>query len=212
MRILYVNGCEISAKTLYIDNKKTEIPKTWAENIGKMLNFDNVVNHSAQHGSNDRILRMSFEWFADNMDEHDIFAIIQPTEIARREFYSYYAGTENCRDGRWIRFFPGSHKMYKENKNEINFLRLYEDHFMHDIESQSRGLGQILSLQMFMETYNIKYRFIGNDHCNTDTFNDCGLKNMIEWNSWITVSKKYTHEDISDRIYEEIKEKICVFT
>ena len=85
MTILYVNGCELSSKEIYFEDNKTMF-NSWSDQlVNNIHKFNSLVNHSVQYGSNDRILRTSFEWISENMDEDEIIAIIQPTQIVRRE-------------------------------------------------------------------------------------------------------------------------------
>jgi len=105
--ILYANGCSWTAGgglelILGFDENRTlsqieEIKSyTWSAHLGKLLGADKVINHGRGCGSNQRIIRTTFN-FLYNMeyDPKDVVVGIQWSQPTRFEFYQNEQYSEN---------------------------------------------------------------------------------------------------------------------
>lgn len=113
--ILLTNGCSWTfGGSLGLDSKEhTEqrLKSVWPYHLGKLMNADEVVQLAIGCGSNQRIVRTTFEWLLAQSKERlaDTVAIIQWTEPARYEYYDpvdYDDILENIPD-RWARVKVG---------------------------------------------------------------------------------------------------------
>jgi len=112
--ILFTNGCcwtwgagydfEDDTYTPYVDPNTTRFKITWPYLLGKKLSADEVINLSMGCGSNERIIRTTFDWLCNQTPEHlkETIAIIQWTDGQRFEYYvpkspinTYERNTEN---------------------------------------------------------------------------------------------------------------------
>ena len=206
MTILYVNGCSFSSLRTLLPYESR--PAAWPEVLGKIIECD-VINHAFPSISNDRIFRTSFEWISQNLRE-DIMVIIQPTEIYRKEFM-----VSNNDSFNWIKLKNGSLKRQNHNTKHLSslvvrFAEIHEKYFTHTIQCQINTLNYLISLQMFLESNNIKYWFLGTEfkvrenyyYCSYNSFDDCNLKNMVNWDKWI--NSHYVFEGDSQEYYSDM--------
>jgi hypothetical protein len=95
--ILFTNGCSwtwggalesvFAPKFVYDEEKRLSI--VWPHHLGKLLNAEKVINLSEGCGSNQRILRTTFDWLI-NQSSSDLcktVAVIQLSEFSRYEIY-----------------------------------------------------------------------------------------------------------------------------
>ena len=90
-KTLLANGCSWTAggglDNIHNPYKLESI--LWPHQLSKLLNYDNCVNLSAGCGSNQRIVRTTFNWLTSQDSEtlKNTIAVIQWTELSRYEYY-----------------------------------------------------------------------------------------------------------------------------
>jgi len=91
--ILFTNGCSWTyGGGLNLDTAAQEqerLASTWPAHLGKLMGASEVVNLAEGCGSNDRIIRTTFEWLNKQSPERlkETIAVIQWTESSRYEYY-----------------------------------------------------------------------------------------------------------------------------
>jgi hypothetical protein len=91
--ILFTNGCSWTyGGGLNLDaaeQEKQRKASTWPAHLGELMGASEVVNLAEGCGSNDRILRTTFDWLNQQTPERlkETIAIIQWTEASRYEYY-----------------------------------------------------------------------------------------------------------------------------
>ncbi len=213
MRKLFTAGCSVSSRC----NCKTSYP----EELAKLLNYE-LVNCVAGCGSNYRIWRMITKHIIDgNLTSNDL-VVIQYTEPTRREFWSKFGKNKNVDmidlydDGSLIRFKFGSY-LWQYTKEEIEFLKLYENNFVNDtFEIENFNLNNF-NFQHMLKNNNIKVIFIKTNRIgNVDFFTIDEYKKYIYFdysNHDITNNQTETdfchfsdkgHKLIAQNLYEHI--------
>lgn len=156
MRKLFTAGCSVSSRC----NGKTSYP----EELAKLLNYE-LVNCTAGCGSNYRTWRMITKHIMDGNLTSDDLVVIQYTEVTRREFWSKFLKNENLDmidlydDGSLIRFKFGSY-LWQRTKEEIEFLKLYENNFVNDVFETENFHINNFNFQHMLKSNNIKVVFI----------------------------------------------------
>lgn len=93
--ILFTNGCSWTwGGSLGLEtrqNNKKRLESVWPHHLGELLNSERTYNLSLGCGSNDRILRTTFDWLNYIGPEalKETVAVIQFTELSRFEYYVY---------------------------------------------------------------------------------------------------------------------------
>ena len=109
--ILLTNGCSWtyggSLGLDEIEKQEQRLQSTWPHHLGQLLNVSENVQLAAGCGSNQRIVRTTFDWLLEQSPERlkDTVAVIQWTEPTRYEYYepiNYNDSLENI-SNRWAR-------------------------------------------------------------------------------------------------------------
>ena len=109
--ILLTNGCSWtyggSLGLDKIEKQEQRLQSTWPHHLGQLLNVSENVQLAIGCGSNQRIVRTTFDWLLEQSSERlkDTVAVIQWTEPTRYEYYepiNYNDSLENI-PGRWAR-------------------------------------------------------------------------------------------------------------
>lgn len=114
--ILFANGCSFtwggSLEPFFDrDNDEQRLALCWPAHLGTLLGANEVVNLGEGCGSNQRILRTTFDWLAQQTSERlaDTVAVIQWTDSSRYEYYcpeDYNNHQENISE-RWAKVKEG---------------------------------------------------------------------------------------------------------
>jgi hypothetical protein len=112
--ILFANGCSFTwggSLEPYFTNEEDRLALCWPAQLGSLLGADEVVNLGEGCGSNQRILRTTFDWLAQQTPERlaDTVAVIQWTDSARYEYYcpeNFSNSQENIPE-RWAKVKEG---------------------------------------------------------------------------------------------------------
>lgn len=114
--ILFANGCSFtwggSLEQFYEHgNTKQRLDLCWPAQLGTLLGANEVVNLGEGCGSNQRILRTTFDWLAQQTPERlaDTVAVIQWTDLSRYEYYcpeDFSNSQENISE-RWAKIKEG---------------------------------------------------------------------------------------------------------
>ena len=158
---LYVNGCSFTYGYELADDSLTRecidneyrLKYSWSGRLQNMLHFEDFFNDSKPGGSNDRILRTTFDWVLTNWlnrgkDSKDLFVIIGWSEVMRREFYI---------NGAWRQIIP--YHDYDDLPSVNIFNKIYKKLAWNEYESAVRFATQVISIQSFFNYYGIRYLF-----------------------------------------------------
>lgn len=168
--ILFTNGCSFTwgggLDNNIVSDNNTRLQNVWPHHLGKLLKTDKVVNISAGCGSNQRIVRTTFDWITSTPKEElqDTVAVIQWSDISR---YEWYHGVEHQYENeqkRWLRanvngVIPGTDdaKMPHDSSwNEINSMRFKS---YTDIEGMYKHITECEALDNIFRKFNVKYYF-----------------------------------------------------
>lgn len=159
-------GSEIRDPSIFTDNVNIpdwddsndnyRIPRIWPTLLKNKLKFSELKNLAFPAASNDRAIRVLINYITEkylskNKSTDDVFVVIGLTSPERRDFY-YKDETKS----NWITLWPAWEHKY-DNKNIVDFSKMYISYFWNEQEFLNRYLNQILYLQSFLKSYNIKY-------------------------------------------------------
>lgn len=170
--ILFTNGCSWtwgSGLELWTaGNHDRRLQLVWPYHLGKLLSAEQVVNLAEGCGSNQRVLRTTYDWLISQSKEvlRETTAVIQLTQLSRFEFYEPITQEqyENL-PGQWV----------KVNANSISGDSIYrskwdKDHVLEkakrrmaetrDIENIYRTIGYIYALEGMFKLFEIKNWYI----------------------------------------------------
>lgn len=89
--ILFANGCSWTfGGSLNLERfPEKRLASVWPHHLGKLLGANEVVNLGEGCGSNQRMLRTTFNWLSQQTPERlsETVAVIQWTDVARYEYY-----------------------------------------------------------------------------------------------------------------------------
>ena len=156
--ILFTNGCSWTyGGGLNLDavtQEKERLASTWPTHLGKLLGASEVVNLAEGCGSNDRILRTTFEWLNKQSPERlkETLAIIQWTEASRYEYYC--AETQE-----WARCKIGV--CLQSEEDESVALARSERRFetFTDEEGMYRLMNAHASMESILRHFGVKYYY-----------------------------------------------------
>ena len=162
--ILLTNGCSWtyggSLGLDEIEKQEQRLQSTWPHHLGQLLNVSENVQLAAGCGSNQRIVRTTFDWLLEQRSERlkDTVAVIQWTEPTRYEYYepiNYNDSLENI-PGRWARVkidlcLPSEYT--PENEYKVAFERsqrrfettTYQEN-MYEMVDRISALGSMFKL------------------------------------------------------------------
>lgn len=164
--ILLTNGCSWTwGGGLNLDkHDRLRANAVWPKKLGDLVQAEKTYNLSAGCGSNQRIVRTTFDWIMAQSKEdlEKTVAIIQWTELSRYEFYypaDYSNEYENHQD-RWVRgkidCILNSYDHNEMAKQKYNDLRLST---YTEIEGMYRFIGDLLAVDSLLKHHNIPYYF-----------------------------------------------------
>lgn len=112
--ILYANGCSFTwggSLEPHFTNDEERLALCWPAQLGTLLGANEVVNLGEGCGSNQRILRTTFDWLSQQTPERlaDTVAVIQWTDSSRYEYYSPadFSNNQENIPGRWAKVKEG---------------------------------------------------------------------------------------------------------
>lgn len=164
--ILFTNGCSWTCGGgLELNGKKFDKLRNqvvWPKYLGDLMNVEDTINMAAICGSNQRIVRTTFEWFHKNFDPNKSYtAIIQWTELSRYEYYvtdnpfTDFTNDSDC----WARAKPGVVWTTKEDpkralKTSERRLQTYTS-----IEGNYNHLRDCAALAYLFDNLGVRYYF-----------------------------------------------------
>lgn len=168
---LYVAGCSFSDQ---IESNQT----SWGKELAKKLNYD-YVHHGAGCGSNFRIWRTITTAIIQNKLTSKDLLCVQYTNNDRKEFWSDSKHEEDPRElkqdywdnGSLIRFKEGAWSWSAPYDTEIQFLKLYEQHFCNPRYNDSIFAINNLMFQCLLKEYKIPTIFCFTRYKNIDEVN-----------------------------------------
>lgn len=186
--ILYANGCswtwggglEPHFKENDIIDEDARLKLVWPHHLGKYLKAKRVDNLSLGAGSNQRLVRTTYDYLISKSREEleETVAVIQFSEWSRFEKYvnlEHNAYIEN-KPGRWLRckidsvMFEG----YNDNLSDADILE-------EEFEDTKRRLSKTTRIESF-------YNTVAQLHALKSMFMSFGVKNFYFWHlghSWI---------------------------
>ncbi len=206
MTYIYLNGCSCTAAGSERDTYPPSGLKE-EENIvsilSKKLNCE-YFNDSFDGASNDYIKRATINWLLENEDKwKDLLVLVGWTEFGRFELFN--SVTKEYMDS------SADKGIYSENQNR-KYWKIYMK-FFYDLEDRYRiYLDNILYLQLFLESNNIKYVFwdslwsLFNEEFKIKyekMFNKINLKNWVigeDYTSWSNYLKKIDPSNEKTRV------------
>jgi hypothetical protein len=168
--LLFTNGCSFTwgggLDNNILDDNSTRLQSVWPHHLGNLIGADKIVNLSAGCGSNQRIVRTTFDWITSTPKEElqNVVAVIQWSDISR---YEWYYGVEHQYENtpeRWLRaningVIPGTDdaKIKKDSSwDKINYTR-FESYT--DIEGIYKHITECEALDNIFRKFNVKYYF-----------------------------------------------------
>lgn len=243
---LFTNGCSFTwggaiYPTLYDENNnlldyhntssmnQKRLDEMWPAHLGRKVSAEQVVNLSMGCGSNDRIVRTTFDYFSSLKHKQqyttDWYAIIQLTIPFRFEYWDDISDS-------WVLCVPNgamtSNKTdYSHRQNIDNFTNHVWKNF-NDTTYAQKYWTQVVGLASFFKSLNIPYWFSNLD---TSAFPELNshqrefLQNNISWldnnpmrkfgdlfeerhDSGSGHPSLLGHKQIADSIYYRIQDKL----
>lgn len=208
--ILYANGCSWTwggglepyfkfNDVIYNDVRKTLV---WPHHLGHLLNAKRVDNLSLGAGSNQRILRTTYDYLLSKTKEEleETVAVIQFSEWSRFERYIPLNNSEYMENDpdRWLRckidsvIFEGA----EYNLTEADVMQ-------EELSDTKRKLAKTTRIENF-------YNIVAHLHALKSMFTSFGVKNCYFWHlghGWIEFPLEvrlplYKQFDILDAVYD----------
>lgn len=245
--VLLTNGCswtwggslepwifnEEKARFKFSYNHDKRLNLVWPHHLSTILGTIESINLSDGCGSNDRILRTTYDWLSStNLSKiKETIAVIQWTEPSRYEFYKPAYENNNLENlnARWIKckidcvVFPfniDDSELKKQTEITNNYLSNWTD-----IQSAYKFLFQVEALTRIFESYEVKYFYWANGNYINSTprnIKERLLKfNWIDYDSDVSNMWQYErisdndqhpnivgHKQIAEIIYNKIKDKL----
>jgi len=160
---LFTNGCSWTyGGGLDLDQPYQEAERlkvVWPHHLGKLLNTDQVVNLAMGCGSNQRMIRTTFDWLLTQTKQElaDTIAVIQFTEPSRFEI-NYENDWYNCKIG-CVTF--GDNRVantHEENFKVQEMYSLVESRFVtySDVEGDYSLLSSATSIDNLFKQFHLK--------------------------------------------------------
>lgn len=190
---LYTNGCswtwgggldeyfftktpEYPIQGVYSNEKRLKI--VWPTHLGKILGANKVTDLSSGCGSNQRIVRTTFDWLRQQSAEElqDTIAVIQITELSRFEMYNPLDDSSENHSGDWMKckidiVNSEPEHNHRQGQKLIKVEELLKEvnrrlKYNHHIEDVYRTIGYLYALKGMFEAYKLKdfYIWIQNNH------------------------------------------------
>lgn len=186
--ILFTNGCSWTYGSGLDESIREE--SVYAAQIAKRLNRT-IVNLSAGCGSNQRILRTTFDWLTkqSSQDLENTIAVIQWTEESRYEYY--VPNTKKSEDENWARVNVNVAISPNEDYDRSHERIKYRLETFTNEEAGYLMLAQTSALVNYLNYYKVKYYFWSPQYMTTHAYKT-NIKNfMINSQNWINVPGNY---------------------
>lgn len=203
--ILYTNGCSFTwgggLDNLFRENVQVNdskrLPLMWPHHLGKLLNSSEVHNLAVGCGSNQRIVRTTYDWLLTKSKEEleQTVAVIQLTEWSRFEMFSpkFPDNVWENHPGDWVNckidvVVNDTAYMYERGKSESEVKRLKNE--------VSRRLSTTTEVDEFYKSISYLYALKG-------LFLSFGVKDFYLWqqsHDWVLWPKEQL-----DRLFKDFK-------
>ena len=232
--ILLTNGCSwtwggcLDVVGPDIDAKRKLL--VWPHHLGQIIGADSVVNLSLGCGSNQRVVRTTYEWILaqDPQTLKDVVAVIQWTEPSRYEYYQpidVTTWTENipenwamCKANVCLQNSEPEKYALARNQKRLETWTLQEGQYQHLIECEAlAGLFARFGIKFFYWSFvnDIRYQQIAirDYHLSNFPWIDDPLQDHGYWKydriSEVDAHPSVTgHEQLADIIHSQIKDKV----
>lgn len=164
--ILLTNGCSWTwGGGLNLDkHDRLRTNAVWPNRLGELTQAEKTYNLSLAGGSNQRIVRTTFDWIMSQTKEDlaNTVAIIQWTELSRYEFYypSDHTDAYENNQSRWVRCktdcILNPYDRNEVAKKKYNDLRLST---YTEIEGMYSFISDLLAVENLLTQHNIPYYF-----------------------------------------------------
>jgi len=207
-KIIYANGCS------WVNGGGLDHPEKdrYITLLGKKLKCD-IINESMKGGSNDRIVRKTYDWLVNNKEHwSNLVVLLGWTDVNRTEFIS----DNNIKYQKMQWFYARNEWPYSEsyvrqrnmgfNSDEIHIKSQKYYKYLHSFEqSYNKNWHQILGLQSFMKLNNIKYfmfRSFGLFYPSYDKKSDDFICDIKMFDNFDEQGKKHKiNNDMIDKVY-----------
>lgn len=196
--ILVTNGCSWTyGSDLDHLSKEEREQQVWTHDLGKLLSVEKSVNLSMGCGSNDRILRTTFD-YVSNQDSETLaksLFIIQWTEPSRYEYYVPMDRNNNQEniESRWARCKIDVVDS-PENENSTKLVRMSNYHISKttDLQNAYKILFYAEAMSNLLKDFNVKFFYWG-DLLDWSTFPKLILKRLSAhpWVDFYNLKKEY---------------------
>lgn len=171
--ILYANGCSwtwgggldyLFKRGWHDVDHDLRKKLCWPHHLGKLLGATKVENIAEGGGSNQRVVRKTYEYLTSQTKEdlENTIFVIQLTEWCRFELYypiNYDNKFENLPE-RWIKCFPqhvNNESIFPKFKmEEVEKLAAHRFGTTTDVEDLYRNLGYVYALKGMFNSFNVK--------------------------------------------------------
>lgn len=227
--ILYTNGCSWTAtggldhlftdENGFIDQDK-RLSIAWPHHLGKLLNAEKVYNLATGCGSNQRIVRKTYNWLRslDTDELKKVVAVIQITEWSRFEMYYPVAEENRWKEypGDWVNVKQGVISPDIYEKNLFSYGEKFYDIYdisqekllsSYPIEDFYRTISYLYAMKGLFDSYNIKDFYIwhqGNnwhewpkEHLDVLYRNFKVLDKHYDYNEWCFSGDNWEYERVS---------------
>lgn len=200
--ILFTNGCSWSfhgtLRNIVNDESRRKV-SVWPAYLANFLQLSNFVNLADGGGSNQRILRTTYNWLLTQTkkDLEDTIAIIQITDISRFELY-YPISNDVNEDlpGQWVKVKHNLVNKDSFNKSvwDIKEMSIRAETIIkntNNIEDMYRNIGYLFALKGLFDAYGVKKYYF---------WNKSGLDG---WNTFTIKHKEQIQKSFNILDYDE---------
>lgn len=175
--ILFTNGCSwtwggglgllFKKNDGTLDHKK-RLDAVWPAHLGKLLSVEKTINLAEGCGSNQRVVRTTYDWLRTQPEEvlKETIAIIQFTELSRFEFYEPLEQEkyENL-PGQWVKCkwdLVNTDSIHKSKWDPELMLQKAKKRVAetHEIEDLYRTIGYIYALEGMFKLFGVKQWYL----------------------------------------------------
>lgn len=226
--ILLANGCSWTwggSLEPYFTTEEERLSLCWPHHLGKLLNCEESHNLAAGGGSNDRILRTTYDWLSrtDMSKIKKTVAVIQWTEPMRFEFYVPQSNIryENIEE-RWAKAKLDCIESPEDLSEEAKLKRTNQTlSTWTEIQGLYKMIFQLEALSSLFNRYNVKYFYwswtnsyeAAPEYLRTKLIDHPWIDLDQSWkydrvSSWDTHPSLQGNKDLGNIIYNIIKDKI----
>lgn len=163
--ILFANGCSYTwggGLEPFYKLEEERLSILWPHHLGQMIGASKVINLGLGCGSNQRIVRTTFDWFLREYDKsEEVIAVIQLTDPARYEYYV----TDDVNDfsnasERWARLTASALlSPFEKHHDDVKYRRNKRLLTYTTIEGMYKMVSDMSALANLFERYKAKYIF-----------------------------------------------------